>query len=467
MAQKENLNLKRESIFKKAKKELKDEIYSYNKKYMDFLDESKTERLFSKNAIKEAEKKGFRPLDSFSTLKAGDKVYSQVKNKALILFVIGEESIENGLNIVASHIDSPRLDLKPQPLYESDDIAYFKTHYYGGIKKYQWVTQPLALYGTVVKKDGKVINIAIGEKEHQPVFCISDLLVHLAAKQMQKKANEVVTGENLNLIVGSIPVEDDKVKTAVKEAILKELQKKYDITEADFESAEFEAVPASKARDVGFDSSMVGAYAQDDRVCSYAALEAILKVEETPKRTACIILADKEEIGSYGNTGLQSRFFENELAEICVLLGVENSELSLRRALKNSACLSADVTGAFDPSFPDVFDKTNSSYLGQGVAINKYGGSRGKSGSNDAHPEFLAKLRDCLDSEDVAWQTGELGKVDVGGGGTVAFMLANYGMDVVDCGTPVLSMHSPFELTSKADTYMTYKAYLAFLSKFD
>lgn len=444
----------------------KQAVDAYNKDYMAFLSASKTERLFCANAVVKAEDVGFKPLSGCSSLSAGDKVYVPIHDKALLLFVIGKQPLENGLTIVGSHIDSPRLDLKPLPLYESNGLALFKTHYYGGIKKYQWVTTPLALYGTVATKDGRTIRVAIGDAPGDPVFCISDLLIHLAGKQMGKKASEVVEGEELNLIVASVPVEDEDVKEAVKERVLEHLYETYGFKEEDFESAEFKAVPAGPARDVGLDRSMVGAYAQDDRVCSYAALEAITALEDTPELTACVILADKEEIGSYGNTGMQSRMLENALAEICALTGVGQIELILRRALKNSYCLSGDVTAAYDPTFASAFEAGNSTYLGEGLAISKYGGARGKSGSNDAHPEFLARLRACFDAAGVAWQTGELGKVDQGGGGTIAYMLASYGMDVVDCGTAVLSMHSPFEVTSKADTYMTYKGYKAFLENF-
>lgn len=441
-------------------------IFDYNDDYLHFLDASKTERLCCAEAVRQAEKAGFRPLSEFRSLAPGDKVYVNERNKAVIFYRIGTEAVTDGMNIVGAHIDSPRLDLKPSPLYESDDLALFKTHYYGGIKKYQWVALPLALYGTVVLKDGTKISLSIGDRESEPVFCVSDLLIHLAGKQMAKKAAEVIEGEELNLLVGSIPVKDEDVKEAVKKNILKKLQKEYGFTEADFASAEFEAVPAGKARSVGFDESLVGAYAQDDRVCAYAALRGILDLYETPARTACVILADKEEIGSVGSTGMNSRMFENDTAEICALLGETDTNLAVRRTLRNSACLSADVTAGYDPTFASAFDPLNSAFIGKGAAICKYGGARGKSGSNDAHPEFLAKLRGIFDDAGVFWQTCDMGKVDQGGGGTIAYMLAAYGMDVVDCGTAVLSMHSPFEISSKADTYMTWKAYNTFLIKY-
>lgn len=460
-----NLTLEHPFIFSELSDEEMKKVFDYNKHYLDFLDHSKTERLCNQTSIRQAEKAGFRPYKEGEKLVAGDKVYIDVRGKALILYVIGTDPIEDGMNIIGAHIDSPRLDLKPTPLYESDSLALFKTHYYGGIKKYQWVTLPLALYGTVALKDGKVVPIAIGDDPSDPVFCVTDLLVHLAGKQMQKKANEVIEGEDLNILVGSIPVKDDDVKEAVKYNVLDKLEKKYGFTEADFESAEFEAVPAGAARSVGLDESMVGSYAQDDRVCAFAALRSILDLKDTPKRTACVILADKEEIGSVGNTGMNSRMFENETAEICASLGFD-SALSVRRTLRNSSCLSSDVTAGYDPSFGSAFDASNSAYIGKGPCVCKYGGSRGKSGSNDAHPEYLAKLRAIFEEEDVYWQTGDMGKVDQGGGGTIAYMLAAYGMDVVDLGTPVLSMHSPFEISSKADTYMTWKAYHSFFRRF-
>lgn len=442
------------------------QVFDYNSAYMHFLDKAKTERLCCIEAEKLAREAGFKPVSEFTSLQAGDRVFVNIRGKAMILFHIGTEDITNGMNIVGAHIDSPRLDLKPDPLYESDGLALFKTHYYGGIKKYQWVTLPLALHGEVVLKDGTHISLSVGENEDEPVFCVSDLLIHLAGKQMGKKASEVIEGEDLNLLVGSIPVKDEDVKEAVKYNILEKLQKKYGFTEADFNSAEFEAVPAGRARSVGFDESMVGSYAQDDRVCAFAALKAVLDIDDTPDRTACVILADKEEIGSVGNTGMNSRMFENETAEICALLGASDTGLAVRRALKNSACLSADVTAGYDPTYASAFDGLNSAYIGKGTAICKYGGARGKSGSNDAHPEFLAALRNMFEQNGVFWQLSDMGKVDQGGGGTIAYMLAAYGMDVVDCGTPVLSMHSPFEISSKADTFMTWKAYNTFLKKY-
>ncbi len=466
MEEKNSLLNEHKNVFSTVDEDELKKLFDYNKGYIEFLNRAKTERLCCAEAIKLAKEKGFKPYQDGDSLEAGDRIYINIRDKALILYYIGSDDIEAGMNIIGAHIDSPRLDLKPDPLYEDNNLALFKTHYYGGIKKYQWVTLPLALYGTVALKNGETVKLAIGDKPEDPVFCVTDLLVHLAQKQMQKKATEVIEGEDLNILVGSIPVIDDDVKEAVKYNVLKKLQKDYGFTEADFESAEFEAVPAGEARNVGFDESLIGSYAQDDRVCAYASLKAILDMTKTPKRTACVILADKEEIGSVGSTGMNSRMFENQTAEICASLGAKDSGLSTRRTLKNSSCLSSDVTAGYDPNYAGAFDTTNSAYLGNGVALCKYGGSRGKSGSNDAHPEFLAKIRNLFDKEGVFFQLSDMGKVDLGGGGTIAYMLAAYGMDVVDCGTPVLSMHSPFEISSKADTYMTYKAYHCFLKEF-
>ncbi|MEG0379497.1 MAG: aminopeptidase, partial [Eubacterium sp.] len=377
-------------------------------------------------------------------------MYAVYKKKTVVLFVVGEEALENGMAIIGAHIDAPRLDLKPSPLYEENDMAFLKTHYYGGIKKYQWVTIPLALHGTIVKKDGEIINVSIGEKEDDPVFCITDLLPHLSQEQSQKKIGEAIAGEGLNIIIGSIPYADDEISEPVKLNILSHLNDAYGIQEEDFASAEFEAVPAGAARDVGFDRSFVGGYGQDDRVCAFTATQAILNVnaEKVPKKTLCTILADKEEIGSYGSTGMQSRFFENDLAELIDLTEDHKPELTLRRCLRNSEFLSADVTAAYDPNFSGTHDLKNASFAGKGLVVSKYGGSRGKAGSNDAHAEFLGKLRSCFEKGQVIWQMGELGRVDLGGGGTIAYMLAEYGMDVVDCGPALLSMHSPFELCS-------------------
>ncbi|MDO4289456.1 MAG: aminopeptidase [Eubacterium sp.] len=435
--------------------------------YKEYLTISKTERLCAAYTVMLAEAQGFKSLEYYQNLGKvvpGDKVYVVFRKKTVALFVVGQEGLEQGMNIIGAHIDAPRLDLKPAPLYQENDMAYFKTHYYGGIKKYQWVTTPLALHGTVVKKDGEVINVSLGEKDDEPVFCVTDLLPHLSQEQNQKKLAEGITGEGLNLIVGSIPYADEDIRDAVKLNILKRLNEDYGIVEEDFACAEFEAVPAGAARDVGFDRSFVGSYGQDDRVCAYTTLKAILDVQEVPERTLCAIMADKEEIGSYGSTGMQSKFFENELAELIDLTEDHKPELTLRRCLKNSAFLSADVTAAVDPNFPGTHDSRNAAYAGKGLVISKYGGSRGKAGSNDAHAEFLGRLRTCFNDAGVVWQMGELGRVDLGGGGTIAYMLAEYGMDVVDCGPALLSMHSPFELCSKIDVYMTYKGYSAFYS---
>ena len=382
--------------------------------------------------------------------------------KAVALFVIGSKDIEKGMNILGAHIDSPRLDLKQNPLYEDTELAYLDTHYYGGIKKYQWVTIPLALHGVVAKKDGSVVDINIGEEEDDPVFCITDLLIHLSGEQMEKTAAKVVEGDALNLLIGSIPLKDEE-KDAVKKNVLKLLKDKYDIEEEDFLSAELEIVPAGKARECGLDRSMILAYGHDDRVCAYTSLEAILDMKKV-KRTACCILVDKEEIGSVGATGMQSRFFENTVAELLNCMGVY-SELTLRRVLANSKMLSSDVSAAYDPEYAAVFEKKNTAYFARGIVFNKYTGARGKSGSNDANAEYMAELRKILEKHNVAFQTAELGKVDVGGGGTIAYILALYGMQVIDCGVAVMSMHAPWEIVSKADVYEAKKCYMAFLSE--
>lgn len=437
--------------------------------YKDFLTLSKTERLCAAYTVMLAEKKGFKPLDYYLTqgkVNPGDKIYVFNRKKTVTLFIAGSAPLALGMSIVGAHIDAPRLDLKPTPLYEENDMAYFKTHYYGGIKKYQWTTIPLALHGSVAKKDGEVINISIGEAEDDPVFCITDLLPHLAQEQSQKKLGEAITGEGLNILVGSVPYPDEDISDGVKLNVLKWLNDHYGMTEEDFTSAELEAVPAGAARDIGFDRGIVGSYGQDDRVCAYAALQAILNHDDQviPDKTLCVLLADKEEIGSYGSTGMQSHFFENQVAELIHLKDEGDNSLNLRRCFEHSQFLSADVTAGYDPVYSGTHDLKNASFIGGGVAINKYGGARGKSGCNDANAEFLGHIRKTFDDAGVKWQTGELGRVDLGGGGTIAWILAQYGMDVVDCGTPVLSMHAPFEQTSKVDVYMTYKAYTAFLN---
>ena len=444
------------------------ELESVAKAYRNFLDLGKTERECITQIVKEAEAAGYESLEAKiakgESLKAGDKVYTVGMKKIIALFHIGQEDIANGMNILGAHIDSPRLDIKQNPLYEDTDLAYLDTHYYGGIKKYQWVTLPLAMHGVVVKKDGSVMEVNIGESEDDPIVYITDLLVHLAGKQMQKKAAEVIEGENLDILIGSRPLKDlpdDQKKEAVKQNILNILKEKYDMEEEDFLSAELEIVPAGKARECGLDRSMIAAYGQDDRVCAYTSLLAMLEMD-APKRTACCLLVDKEEIGSVGATGMQSRFFENSMAELLEAMGCY-SELKLRRALKNSSMLSSDVSAGYDPAFGEAFEKKNAAYLGRGIVLNKFTGARGKSGSNDANAEYLAAIRKVMDDAGVYYQTAELGKVDVGGGGTIAYILSLYGMEVVDCGVAVLNMHAPWEITSKADIYETKKGYVAFL----
>lgn len=438
------------------------------RKYRCFLDAGKTERECVAQIVKEAEALGYRNLEDIlskgETIQAGQKVYAVEMKKVVALFHIGEEEIANGMNILGAHIDSPRLDIKQNPLYEDTDLAYLDTHYYGGVKKYHWVALPLAIHGVVVRKDGSTVDITVGEQEDDPVVYITDLLIHLAGKQMQKKAAEVIEGENLDILIGSRPLADlpdEKKKEAVKENILKILKEKYDIEEEDFLSAELEIVPAGKARECGLDRSMIAAYGQDDRVCAYTSLLAMLEME-SPKRTCCCLLVDKEEIGSVGATGMQSRFFENTVAELLEGMGCY-SEITLRRALKNSSMLSSDVSAAFDPAFADAFEKKNTAYLGRGIVLNKFTGARGKSGSNDANAEYVARVRNIFDSHAVAFQTAELGKVDFGGGGTIAYIAALYGMEVIDSGVAVLSMHAPWEVTSKADIYEAKKGYKAFL----
>ena len=454
----------RENVWKNYNEKEKEELEKLCADYMQFLSDCKTERECVKDIVQRAKLAGYKSLEEVmeqkKRLKSGDKVYAVCMQKAVALFCIGTEPMEKGLNILGAHIDSPRLDVKQNPLYEDGDMAYLDTHYYGGIKKYQWVTLPLAIHGVVVKKDGSSVQIHIGEKEEDPVFCVSDLLIHLAGEQMEKKAGKVIEGENLDLLVGSIPLESEE-KDAVKKGVLAILSKEYGMEEEDFISAELEIVPAGKARELGFDRSMILSYGQDDRVCAFTSLDAMLAVD-APKRTSCCLLVDKEEIGSVGATGMRSRFFENSLAEVMALTG-EYQELTLRRALKNSKMLSSDVNDAFDPLYAASFDKKNASYCGSGMVISKYTGSRGKSGSNDANAEYLAQLRNIFDQNHAHYQTAELGKVDAGGGGTIAYIAALYGMNVIDCGVAVLSMHAPWEVTSKADVYEAQKCYVAFL----
>lgn len=449
-----------------------------NSSYKACLDEGKTERECVAVARRMAQEKGFKDLKDVircgEPLKAGDKVYAVCMDKSILLFHIGRKPLQEGMNILGAHIDSPRIDVKQNPLYENEELAYLDTHYYGGIKKYQWVTLPLALHGVVVKKDGTTVPICIGEKDDDPVFAITDLLVHLAGKQLEKKANIVIEGEKLDLLIGSRPEKADETedadkeekaaaKDAVKSQIMKLLKESYNIEEEDFFSAELEIVPAGRARDCGLDRSMIMAYGQDDRVCAFTSLFAMLDVENLEK-TACCILVDKEEIGSVGATGMHSRFFENTVAEIVALTEGE-SELKVRRALQNSKMLSSDVSAAYDPMFAEVFEKRSSAFFAKGLVFNKFTGSRGKSGSNDANAEYLAQIRQAMDKRNVAYQFAELGKVDAGGGGTIAYIMANYGMEVIDSGVAVLCMHAPWEITSKADVYEAYKGYMAFIEE--
>jgi aspartyl aminopeptidase len=454
------LGYKNLNAWTQISEEEKRKVFDFAEGYKEFMTECKTERETAEKIIKIAEEYGFIDIEKVTNLKPGNKVYYNNKGKSVVLAVIGKESMQKGIKAVASHIDSPRIDLKPNPLYEEGGLALFKTHYYGGIKKYQWVTIPLALHGVVIKSNGEKVNIVVGEDEGDPVLYITDLLPHLGKDQMEKKASEVVTGEALNALVGSMPLSEE---VSVKPNILKYLNEKYGIVEEDLLSAELELVPAYKPRDVGFDRSMIAAYGQDDRVSAYTSLKAILEIG-VPERTAVAIFADKEEVGSMGNTGLQSRFFENAIAEI--LEKYEGStDIKLRRVMANSEMLSADVNAAFDPTYPEVSEKQNTAYLGNGVCITKYTGSRGKAGANDANAEFVGKVRRLFNENGVVWQIGELGKVDMGGGGTVAQYAANYGMEVLDCGVALLSMHAPYELSSKVDVYMAYKAYKVFMEK--
>lgn len=446
------------------------ELETLARKYKSFLDKGKTERECVSTSVKLAEAAGYRDLNEViaagDSLKPGDKVYAVNMKKSMALFHIGTGSLQQGLRILGAHIDSPRLDLKQNPLYEDTQMALLDTHYYGGIKKYQWVTIPLALHGVVARKDGSVIELSIGEKEDDPVLCISDLLIHLAGKQMEKKATEVIEGENLDVLVGSRPLkgeDDEEIKNAVSAYVLDLLKKEYGIEEEDFLSAEIEIVPADKARDCGLDRSMILAYGHDDRVCAYTSLEAMLEAE-TQEKTLCCLLVDKEEIGSVGATGMQSAFFENTVAEVMNCLGIY-SELMLRRCLRNSVMLSSDVSAAFDPGYAAFFEKKNAAYFGRGLVLNKYTGARGKSGSNDANAEYVAKIRRIFDDNNVAFQTAELGRVDIGGGGTIAYISALYGMDVIDSGVALLNMHAPQEIASKADIYEAKKGYAAFLKE--
>lgn len=441
-----------------------EKVFNLGERYRNFMSIAKTERECVTEFIKVCEKKGYKNLDEIiknsKTIKSGDKLYYNNMGKNLAMFVIGEEPLENGLRIVGAHIDSPRIDLKQNPLYEDSGLALFDTHYYGGIKKYHWVANPLAIHGVVVKKDGTVVNIVIGEDDKDPVVGVSDLLIHLSSDQMSKKASVVIEGEDLNILVGSMPVKDLDVKEKVKANILVLLNQKYGIDENDFISSELEVVPAGRARDYGLDRSMIMAYGQDDRVCAYTSFEAMLDIDKVSK-TCVTLLVDKEEIGSVGATGMNSRFFENIVAEIMDRKG-EYSELKLKRCLGNSRVLSADVSAAYDPNYPSTVERRNCAYFGSGVVFSKYTGSRGKSGCNDANPEYMAHLRNIMDKNNVIWQTAELGKVDQGGGGTIAYILAQYNMEVIDCGVALHNMHAPWEVASKADIYETMKCYKTF-----
>ena len=457
----------KDSLFRKTKtgwvgleENIKNNIFEFCDNYMEFLNKSKTEREIIKSVKSLAEEKGFKSINEYSSLKAGDKVYYINRGKSMYLAVIGENSIANGMNIIGAHADSPRLDLKPNPLYEDSDLVFLKTHYYGGIKKYQWTTIPLALHGIIAKPNGEKIEICIGEDETDPIFTITDLLPHLAREQMESKLKDGVIGEELNLLVGSIPYNGEDISEAVKLNILNILNEKYGITEMDFVSSEIELVPAFNSRSMGLDRSMVAGYGQDDKVCVYASVRAILDVEN-PKTTAVCLISDKEEIGSMGNTGMESHVFDTFVAELLNRLNINKPNL-LDQVFCNSKMLSADVDAAYDPTYASAFEKNNSGFLGRGIGLNKYTGAGGKSGSSDANAEFVARIREIFENNNVKYEFAELGKIDIGGGGTIAYILANKGVDVIDCGVPVLSMHAPYEVTSKFDIYEAYRGYKAF-----
>lgn len=466
--------MERKNAWDKYPQNKREKLMQFSEKYRQFISGCKTERECTAKFEHMAKNAGFSNIEEIieagESLKPGDKVYAVNMEKGMAMYIIGKQPIERGMNILGAHIDSPRLDLKQNPLYEDTEMVLLDTHYYGGVKKYQWVTLPLALHGVFVKKDGTVIPVSIGDKPGDPVFGVSDLLIHLAGEQMDKKASKVIEGENLDILIGSIPQyqqEDKKegkeaVKDRVKANILQILAKEYQIEEEDFVSAEIEVVPAGEARDYGLDRSMIMGYGHDDRVCAYPSFMAMLDLQEAPERTSVCLLVDKEEVGSVGATGMQSRFFENMTAEV-MHAAVQYSELALRRALANSKVLSSDVSAAFDPNYASVSDKKNAAYFGKGLVFNKYTGARGKSGSNDANAEYMAHLREIFDRNDIAFQTSELGKVDQGGGGTIAYILANYGMEVIDSGVAVLNMHAPWEIISKVDLYEAYRGYTAFL----
>lgn len=448
-------------------------VFAFSDGYKDFLSACKTERECTEFVAEEIEKQGYKNIDELivknGKLKAGDKVYANNMGKGIAMFQIGSEPFESGMSILGAHIDSPRLDLKQNPLYEDTDLAMFETHYYGGIKKYQWTARPMAIHGVICKADGTKVKISIGEDPEDPVLGVSDLLIHLAGKQMDKKGSVVVEGEDLNVLLGSIPVkenknakDEDKEKEPVKAMILKILKDKYGVEDADFESSELEIVPAGPARDYGLDRSMIMSYGHDDRVCAYPSYKAMLDLPKKTEKTCVCLLVDKEEIGSMGATGMQSMFFEDIVAEVMNLCG-EYSELGLRRAFRNSKMLSSDVSAAFDPNYPSVMEKNNCAYLGKGPVFCKYTGARGKAGSNDANAEYISEIRSIFNKDDVSYQTGELGKVDEGGGGTIAYIMANYGMNVIDSGVAVLNMHAPNEIISKADIFEAFKGYVSFL----
>lgn len=460
--------MKRKNAWEKYPEEKREAVFAFAEQYRQFISDHKTERECVENFEARAKKAGFLDLNEVikqgQTLKAGDKVYANNMGKGMALFVIGNKSIESGMRILGAHIDSPRLDLKQNPIYEDSQQVLLDTHYYGGVKKYQWVTLPLALHGVIVKKDGTTVQVNIGEKAEDPVFGVSDLLIHLSQKQLEKRADKVIEGEDLNVLIGNIPTEKkDAEKERVKANILEILKKQYDVEEEDFLSAEIEVVPAGAARDYGLDRSMIMGYGHDDRVCAYPSFEAILNAGTCEYTSACL-LVDKEEIGSVGATGMHSRFFEDTVAELLNAAG-SYSELALRRALRRSKVLSSDVSAAFDPNYPAVMEKNNCAYFGHGLVFNKYTGSRGKSGSNDANAEYMAAIRHIFDENDIAYQTAELGKVDQGGGGTIAYILANYGMEVIDSGVAVLNMHAPWEIISKVDLYEAYLGYQVFLKE--
>ena len=457
---KEKLFKQKKDGWETANTRTREEIFNLSKKYMNYLNVAKTEREFIKQAKKMADENGFKDIAEYETLKPGDKIYFVNRAKSMYLAIIGEESIEKGMHIIGSHVDSPRLDLKPNPLYEDTGLAYLKTHYYGGIKKYQWTTIPLSMHGVIVKTNGEKVEINIGEDENDPIFTITDLLPHLAQEQVERKLKNGVDGEDLTLLIGSIPYDDSKATEKVKLNILNILNQKYGITEIDFTSSEIELVPAFKARSLGFDGSMVAAYGQDDKVCAYTSLQAMMELEKV-KNTAVCILSDKEEIGSMGNTGMESHMFDFFISEILNKLGVNRPNL-LDKIFCFSKMLSSDVDAGYDPLYAQVSDKHNAGFLGKGISLNKYTGARGKSGASDANAEYVAWVRNVLEKNEILYQVAELGKVDIGGGGTIAYILANKGTDVIDCGVPVLSMHAPYEVTSKFDIYSAYKTYKAF-----